>query len=176
MNVHPLELDLFLCAFILGNFAWSLWGKGEGCVRSWNWPRKGWLKVVVLNSGAKKIPSWTCWKRNWWLAAEVLTFSRETNGRFYMLAEGSWWWLLLWVNSFILKQDKLNTWNISLLYLKWPSSLLLHPSLSRVHGHFPWVFIEHSGWGWLTDCNPGICVLQGLTLTPKDRDEWWLWS
>lgn len=100
MNVQPLELDLFLCAFILGNFAWSLWGKGEGCVRSWNWPRKGWLKVVVLNSGAKKIPSWTFWKGGWWLAAEVLTFSRGTFGRLYMLAEGSWWWLLSWVNSY----------------------------------------------------------------------------
>lgn len=31
MKVHPSELDLFLCAFILGNLAWSLWGMGEEC-------------------------------------------------------------------------------------------------------------------------------------------------
>lgn len=31
MKVQLLELDLFLCAFILGNFAWSLWVQGEGC-------------------------------------------------------------------------------------------------------------------------------------------------
>lgn len=143
MNIHPLELDLFLCAFILGNFAWSLWGKGEGCVRSWNWPRKWWLKVVVLSSGAKKIPSWTFWKGDWRLAAEVFTLSRETyvyKARFYiLLAEGSCWWQLLWVNCFILKQGKLNNWNISILYLKGPFSFLLHPSVPLLHRHAPWV-------------------------------------
>lgn len=24
-------MDLFLCVFILGNVAWSLWGEGERC-------------------------------------------------------------------------------------------------------------------------------------------------
>lgn len=59
MKVHPLELDLFLCAFILGNFAWSQWGKGERCEklkltqkRTMEGPFKD-----LLSSGAEKIPS-----------------------------------------------------------------------------------------------------------------------
>lgn len=84
MKVHQLELDLFLCVFILGTLPGPYGGR-ERDVRNWNWPRKGCSEIVMFSGSAEKSPSWTFWKGNWWLAAKKLSWEIKFLKRNLML-------------------------------------------------------------------------------------------